>query len=177
MTPSVLRQQCGAVMQDGFVFSNTIANHTAESDDCVNKTKSRTPFRWPIFKILSKACRFWPQQRHCGAGFGHQSGATSVKSAPTQTVAPVKPTPAPVKPTPKDVPSQYSTVALPPKKVEEPVKPKVEPKPEPKVEDKTFKVKIAATKKPEWFDDSKVSTLWKIKKIKEGVYSFHHGRF
>ena len=86
---------------------------------------------------------------------------------PTQAVpAPVKPpTPpvAPVKPTPKDVPNQYSTVALPPKKAEEPAKPKVE--------DKTFKVKIAAMKKPEWFDDSKVSTLWKIEKVKEGAFT------
>jgi ATP-binding cassette, subfamily B, bacterial len=39
ITPSVWRQQCGAVMQDGFVFSDTIANNTAESDDRVNKTK------------------------------------------------------------------------------------------------------------------------------------------
>ena len=96
-----------------------------------------------------------------------------VKPTPTQIIAPVKPTPAvaPVKPTPKDVPSQYSTVALPPKKTEEPVRQKVEPKPEPKVEDKTFKVKIAAMKKPEWFNDSKVSTLWKIEKIKEGEFT------
>ena len=39
ITPSVWRQQCGAVMQDGYVFSDTIANNTAESDDRVNKTK------------------------------------------------------------------------------------------------------------------------------------------
>jgi hypothetical protein len=96
-----------------------------------------------------------------------------IKALPKPIPAPVKPTqaPAPVKPTPKDVPSQYSTVALPPKKVEEPVKPKAEPKPEPKVEDKTFKVRIAAMKKPEWFDDSKVSALWKIEKIKEGEFT------
>ncbi len=96
-----------------------------------------------------------------------------IKALPKPVPTPVKPTQAvaPVKPTPKDVPSQYSTVALPPKKVEEPVKPKAEPKPEPKVEDKTFKVRIAAMKKPEWFDDSKVSMLWKIEKIKEGAFT------
>ena len=38
----------------------------------------------------------------------------------------------------------------------------------PVVEDKTFKVRIAAMKKPEWFDDTKVSKLWKIDKIQEG---------
>ena len=36
------------------------------------------------------------------------------------------------------------------------------------VEDKTFKVKIAAMKKPEWFDDSKVANLWKIDQVIEG---------
>lgn len=83
---------------------------------------------------------------------------------PTTTATPVKPT------APKTVPAQYSTVALPPKKVEEPVKPKVEPV-KPKEEDKTFKVKIAAMKKPEWFNDSKVGTLWKIEKLKEGEFT------
>ncbi len=39
ITPSVWRQQCGAVMQDGFVFSDTIANNIAESDEWVDKTK------------------------------------------------------------------------------------------------------------------------------------------
>ena len=39
INPAVWRQQCGAVMQDGYVFSDTIANNTAESDDRVNKTK------------------------------------------------------------------------------------------------------------------------------------------
>lgn len=33
------RSKCGAVMQDGFVFSDTIANNIAESDDLVDKTR------------------------------------------------------------------------------------------------------------------------------------------
>lgn len=39
ITPSVWRRFCGAVMQDGFIFSDTIANNTAESDDSVNNAK------------------------------------------------------------------------------------------------------------------------------------------
>ena len=75
------------------------------------------------------------------------------------------PKPTVVKPTtaPKTVPEQYSTVALPPKKAAEPVKPVVE--------DKTFKVKIAAMKKPELFNDSKVATLWKIEQLKQGEFT------
>ena len=33
------RSQCGAVMQDGFIFSDTIANNIAESEEQVNKEK------------------------------------------------------------------------------------------------------------------------------------------
>jgi len=33
------RSKCGAVMQDGYIFSDTIANNIAESDDYVNKEK------------------------------------------------------------------------------------------------------------------------------------------
>ena len=33
------RSKCGAVMQDGYIFSDTIANNIAESDDNVNKNK------------------------------------------------------------------------------------------------------------------------------------------
>ncbi len=33
------RQKCGAVLQDGYVFSNTIANNIAESDDMVDQEK------------------------------------------------------------------------------------------------------------------------------------------
>jgi ATP-binding cassette subfamily B protein len=33
------REKCGAVMQDGFVFSDSIANNIAESDDSVDRTK------------------------------------------------------------------------------------------------------------------------------------------
>ena len=33
------RTQCGAVMQDGYIFSDTIANNIAESEDKVDKTK------------------------------------------------------------------------------------------------------------------------------------------
>jgi ATP-binding cassette, subfamily B, bacterial len=39
ITPSLWRQHCGAVMQDGFVFSDTIANNIAESDDRVDRWK------------------------------------------------------------------------------------------------------------------------------------------
>lgn len=35
----VWRAQCGVVMQDGFIFSDTIANNIAESDDNTNLTK------------------------------------------------------------------------------------------------------------------------------------------
>lgn len=31
--PTALREQCGVVMQDGYIFSDTIANNIAESDD------------------------------------------------------------------------------------------------------------------------------------------------
>lgn len=34
--PTVWREQCGAVMQDGFIFSDTIANNIAESDQSPN---------------------------------------------------------------------------------------------------------------------------------------------
>jgi hypothetical protein len=67
---------------------------------------------------------------------------------------------------PKSVPDQYSVIAKkvdPPVAVKEPVKPKVE--------DKAFKVKIAAMKKPELFNDSKVATLWKVDQIKEGDWT------
>ena len=33
------RQKCGAVMQDGYIFSDTIANNIAESEDIVDKNK------------------------------------------------------------------------------------------------------------------------------------------
>ena len=36
---SLWRQQCGAVMQDGYIFSDTIANNIAESDEIINKAK------------------------------------------------------------------------------------------------------------------------------------------
>jgi ATP-binding cassette, subfamily B, bacterial len=39
ITPALWRQHCGAVMQDGFVFSDTIANNIAESDDRVDRWK------------------------------------------------------------------------------------------------------------------------------------------
>jgi hypothetical protein len=57
-----------------------------------------------------------------------------------------------------------------PKPMSTVVKPKVattEVKPT-LVEDKTFKVQIASMKKPEWFDDSKVSAYWKIEQVKQG---------
>jgi ATP-binding cassette subfamily B protein len=36
---SLWREKCGAVMQDGYIFSNTIAQNIAESDERVNRTK------------------------------------------------------------------------------------------------------------------------------------------
>jgi WD40-like Beta Propeller Repeat len=78
----------------------------------------------------------------------------------------IKPLPKAIAPkvVPKSVPDQYAVVVA-PKAVDA-------PKPtEPKVEDKAFKVKIAAMKKPEWFDDSKVATMWKIDKLKEGEWT------
>lgn len=36
---SFWRARCGAVMQDGYIFSNTIAQNIAESDDVVNKAR------------------------------------------------------------------------------------------------------------------------------------------
>jgi ATP-binding cassette subfamily B protein len=42
----VWRQQCGVVMQEGFIFSDTIANNIAESDDSTN-----------IGKVLSAASK------------------------------------------------------------------------------------------------------------------------
>jgi hypothetical protein len=68
---------------------------------------------------------------------------------------------------PKSVPEQYSVIA---KKVDQPIVPKDAPV-KPKVEDKAFKVKIAAMKKPELFNDSKVATLWKVEQVKEGDWT------
>ena len=73
-----------------------------------------------------------------------------------------------------DIPTSYNTVVKPkptstPKSVEAPA-PVVEVKPV--VIDKTFKIQIAAMKKPEWFDDSKVSQLWKIEQVKEGKLTY-----
>jgi tetratricopeptide (TPR) repeat protein len=73
-----------------------------------------------------------------------------------------------------DIPTSFNTVVKPkpvstPKSVEAPA-PVVEVKPA--VVDKTFKVQIAAMKKPEWFDDSKVSQLWKIEQVKEGKLTY-----
>jgi tetratricopeptide (TPR) repeat protein len=71
-----------------------------------------------------------------------------------------------------DVPTSFNTVVKPKttaKSVETPA-PVVEVKPV--VVDKTFKVQIAAMKKPEWFDDAKVSKLWKIEQVKEGKLTY-----
>ncbi len=37
--PRLWRRQCGAVMQDGFIFSDTVANNIAESDTMINRQK------------------------------------------------------------------------------------------------------------------------------------------
>lgn len=39
ISPHVWRQKCGSVMQDGFIFSDTIANNIAVSDEFVDKKK------------------------------------------------------------------------------------------------------------------------------------------
>jgi ATP-binding cassette subfamily B protein len=39
ITPSYWRQHCGAVMQDGYLFSKTIAENIAESDEIIDKNK------------------------------------------------------------------------------------------------------------------------------------------
>jgi tetratricopeptide (TPR) repeat protein len=67
-------------------------------------------------------------------------------------------------------PKPKPTTVAPPKKKDVPKSASivVPPKPAVVVEDKTFKVRIAAMKKPEWFDESKVSKLGKIEKIQEG---------
>jgi ATP-binding cassette, subfamily B, bacterial len=39
ITPSVWREYCGAVMQDGYIFSDTIASNIGESDDRVDLNK------------------------------------------------------------------------------------------------------------------------------------------
>jgi tetratricopeptide (TPR) repeat protein/cell division septation protein DedD len=82
-----------------------------------------------------------------------------------------KPIPKPIQPIRKgdEMPKPYNNTTPP-----RPIKPDTKmPEPyntalPPKAEDKTFKVRIAAMKKPEWFDDSKVATFWKIETVKEG---------
>ena len=81
------------------------------------------------------------------------------KPKSVQTTPPATKTPAPL---PK--PKSYNTVVT-PKPVAVVAPAKVVKK---EVEDKTFKVKIAAMKKPEWFDDSKVANLWKVDQVVEG---------
>ena len=39
ITPSVWRRHCGAVMQDGFIFSDTVASNIAESDEATDRAK------------------------------------------------------------------------------------------------------------------------------------------
>lgn len=86
------------------------------------------------------------------------STATTQPKPVKETVEQPKPkkeTAAPAPPKPKkEMPQPYS-VALPSNKP-------------PVVEDKTFKVRIASMKNADWFDDTKVSKLWKIEKVQEG---------
>jgi WD40-like Beta Propeller Repeat/Carboxypeptidase regulatory-like domain len=79
-----------------------------------------------------------------------------------------KPLPKPIKkgkkplPMPKkaeSTPKSYSNTAV-----------KVEEK-KPVVEDKTFKVQIAAMKKAELFNDTKVAQIWKIDQVKHGDFT------
>jgi Carboxypeptidase regulatory-like domain/WD40-like Beta Propeller Repeat/Tetratricopeptide repeat len=94
----------------------------------------------------------------------------------------------------KSVPKSYVSTVKPPvptleKKVENVKKTEVVKKPEPikkaevvkkaetgktvvpVVVDKTFKVKLATMKKPELFDDTKVSAYWKIEQVKQGDFT------
>jgi WD40-like Beta Propeller Repeat len=107
---------------------------------------------------------------------------TTEKNAAAVAAHKVAPKPITPKVSPKSVPDEYKVVVA-PKKVDAPAKvdstkPKVAPvapkaaEAKPKVEDKAFKVKIAAMKKPELFNDSKVGTLWKVEQIKEGEWTF-----
>ena len=41
ISPRFWRDQCGVVMQEGYVFNDTIANNIAVGEDYVNKTKLR----------------------------------------------------------------------------------------------------------------------------------------
>ncbi len=82
----------------------------------------------------------------------------SVDNVKAKSGEPAKPVYVPVPPKPKEtIPPPYNVVA--------PTKKAVV------VEDKTFKIRIAAMKKPEWFDDSKVAQLWKIDKYKDGDFT------
>ena len=65
--------------------------------------------------------------------------------------------PVPPKNKKEDIPQPYSAIASAKKAVV--------------VDDKTFKIRIAAMKRPEWFDDSKVAKLWKIDTYKDGEFT------
>jgi hypothetical protein len=107
--------------------------------------------------------------------------AVTPKKATPQTNLP-KPLPKPkneVKVTGKgsqtavktDIPTTYNEVVKPKTAATKTIPtPVVEVKPA--VVDKTFKVQIAAMKKPEWFDDAKVSQLWKIEQVKVGALTY-----
>ncbi len=88
----------------------------------------------------------------------------------TATAPPkVKPTPPKAKPAETVPPKVKPTTAVPPKEMPQPYSVALPSNNPPvAVEDKTYKVRIASMKKPEWFDDSKVSKLWKVEKIQEG---------
>jgi hypothetical protein len=88
---------------------------------------------------------------------------TEEKSLPQPIKTTATPPSTPKTPKSAEVPKEYKTV----------VKPKTtEVAPPPVKEDKTFKVQIAAMKKPEWFDDSKVSKLWKVDEMRIGDLTY-----
>ena len=105
---------------------------------------------------------------------------TTIKKEEPKKTTPAKTTPAKASATIKTQPQKVDgkkpakpVVTAPVAPVKKDVKPATQPakvveKKAVIVEDKSFKVKIASMKKPEWFDDSKVATLWKIDKVKEG---------
>ncbi len=49
---SFWRSQCGAVMQDGYIFSDTISENIAPGDDNIDTVRLRNQFELPTFPIL-----------------------------------------------------------------------------------------------------------------------------
>ena len=112
-------------------------------------TVSKSPKPLPKLKVVQPAATTQPKVQTPLPKPKAVKTATTIK-APTAAALP-KPKSYNTVVKPKDV-----TVVAPTKVVKK------------EVEDKTFKVKIAAMKKPEWFDDSKVANLCKVDQVVEG---------